>query len=143
VVSYLAIDYGLKRIGLACGDLELGVAMPQEPIIRRPSMDLWAVLESKIGELSAGAIVVGLPLCADGSDSKWTGEVRKFAAALGERFHLPIYLSDEYCTSKQVADDLPAGRSGRRAAIMRRRSGKDDSRTAALILQDFFNEHGS
>jgi putative transcription antitermination factor YqgF len=126
---------------MAIGDSEIGVALPQQPIIRRPSIDLWSAIESRIRELSIDAFVVGLPLCSDGGDSKWTTEVRKFASALEKRFHLSVNFSDEYYTSKQVADDLPAGRSGRRAAIVRRRSGKDDSRTAALILNDFFIEH--
>jgi putative transcription antitermination factor YqgF len=86
------------------------------------------------------AFVVGLPLSADGEDSTWTVAVRAFAARLGKHFSMEVHFSDEYYTSQQIAEERLKLSRRKEKPHSRRRSGEDDSRTAVLILQDFFND---
>jgi RNase H-fold protein (predicted Holliday junction resolvase) len=66
--------------------------------------------------------------------------VRAFGKRLREHFPLPLYFFDERLTSYQAALDRTGGRGPLGQILRRRRSGRDDSRSAALLLQDFFEE---
>jgi putative Holliday junction resolvase len=142
-MKYLGIDYGKRRIGISYGDGELGVAVPIGPILlQRGRGSLWEQLERVVEERRVDAFVLGLPLTADGGKTLWTVEVESFGHRLGEHFGKPVHFSDECLTSYQVDRDLADGGQGpgRGQWMAHRRSGKDDSRAAALLLQDFFNE---
>jgi putative Holliday junction resolvase len=143
MARFLAIDYGKRRIGLARGESALPIAVPRPPLLVKANGSPWEALGRTIREERIDALVVGLPLAMDGTKTRWTEEVEAFAAQLHTRFSLPVHLSDERLTSYQVDEDLLAlgMRPKLSRAIGHRRTGRDDSRAAALLLQDFFNEH--
>ncbi|MDR2576792.1 MAG: Holliday junction resolvase RuvX [Puniceicoccales bacterium] len=142
MANFLGIDYGQRRIGLSCGDPAIGVAIPCRAIICSDGVSFWEELEQIVREKRISAFVVGWPLASDGAKTAWTVAVEEFAQRLREHFNMPVYLSDERLTSYQVTSDRksfglqPAFKHIRRE----RNSGDNDSRAAALLLQDFFDE---
>ena len=75
--SYLAFDYGEKRIGTAIGDTITGTARPLATLTGGLAEALKLVAEWR-----PAALVVGLPLMEDGSDQRITTLTRAFAKAL-------------------------------------------------------------
>jgi putative Holliday junction resolvase len=83
------------------------------------------------------AIVLGLPLRRDGSDSLTTRQVRNFAASLRRRYGLPLYFMDETLSSAEAEALLrESGRTDLRAA---RGQGFVDSQAAVGILESFLD----
>jgi putative Holliday junction resolvase len=138
-MRYLAIDYGQKRVGLAWGDGNLAVALVQPAIVCGFGVNFWVALESVVLEKKIDAFVLGLPLTENGDETAWTGQVRAFGERLQSHFSLPVHFSDERLTSYQLSRDRPAGCPWP-THMRQRENGRDDSRAAALILQDFFEE---
>lgn len=141
-MNFLAIDYGERRIGLAHGDSELGIAMPA-PAAVEP--DFEARLEHIANEIKTrriGTLVVGYPVNMDGSHGFKTREVDAFIEKLEVRFGLPIIRVDETLSSYEAESGMSAKRKGgrdKRSRQQHRRTGEIDSRAAAVILQDYFN----
>ena len=131
----IGIDHGSRRIGLAVGDTETGLAFAR-PALRRRSLaldlDTIAVLAR---DEDAALVVVGLPRNMDGSEGPQAAAARDFGerlAAVG----LQVAYVDERLTSWQAAEQLAD--EGRR---VRRRSGEIDSAAARLILQEYLDAH--
>lgn len=141
-MNFLAIDYGERRIGLAHGDSEIGIAMPV-PAAAEPELE--ARLEHiarEIRERRIGTLVVGYPVNMDGSLGYKTREVDAFIAQLEARFALPVERVDETLSSYEAESGISAKRKGGRDARSRkkfRQTGEIDSRAAAVFLQDFLN----
>ena len=97
---------------------------------------LLQALEAHAEERTVAAILVGLPLHADGSDSDRCKPIRAFATRLAARFpHAAILLRDEHLTTKEAEARLhEAGYTG---DAMRSRS---DSWAAAVILEEWVRE---
>jgi len=133
-MKILGIDYGSKRIGLAISD-ELGITARPLEVITRKNIDRdLDVLEKVIRDNNAGQIVLGLPLRLDGTRGIQCEKVEKFAAALKERFSLPVVLWDE-ALSTWEADELmiAAGiKSTKRRKMV-------DKVAAGIILQSYLN----
>jgi putative Holliday junction resolvase len=129
----IGLDHGSRRIGVAVGDEETGLAFPR-PAVRRRSL---AADMERIARL-AGAegttqIVLGLPRNMDGSEGEQAGAARVFGAQL-TAIGLEVVFVDERLTSWEAGDRL--ARAGRRPE---RRSGEKDSAAACLILQEWLD----
>lgn len=141
-MNFLAIDYGERRIGLAHGDSELGIAMPVPAAVETDFEARLAHIENEIKMKRIGTLVVGYPVNMDGSHGYKTREVDAFIAKLEARFALPIIRVDETLSSYEAESGMSAKRKGGNNARSRqqhRRTGEIDSRAAAVILQDYFN----
>jgi putative Holliday junction resolvase len=131
----LGIDLGERRIGLALSDPSGTIASPYGTIRRRTGKrPPWAELERVVREREVIAIVVGLPLDLSGGDTRWTGDVRQFAADLERRFGLPVHLIDERMSS--VLAERAVRSSGLRRS-QREEKERIDETAAAIILQNF------
>lgn len=108
-MRYLGIDFGTKRIGLAVGEDNGFGAFPLTTISRSRSLahDLGEIVRLLEKE-SIETIVVGLPLHADGAESKSSGLVREFVRALKKRTSLSIELVDEFLSSAEAEEELIA-----------------------------------
>ena len=129
----LGIDYGERRIGVAISDPTGTFATPLPTLTRRrgkrPPMGTLQALARDHGAI---ALIVGLPLAADGTETEWCAEVRRFGDRLGGSLELDVYYVDERMTSAR------AERVVRSLALPRRkREQKErvDAAAAALILQ--------
>lgn len=133
---FIGLDHGSRRIGVAVGDTETGLAFARHALRRRNlEADLAAVagLASREG---AERVILGLPLNMDGSH----GPQAEAARAFGERLRamgLAVEYRDERLTSWEAGERLAA--EGRQP---QRRSGELDSAAARLILQEYLDALG-
>ena len=128
----IGLDHGSRRIGLAIGDTETGLAFAR-PALKRTNegKDIRTIQELARME-AADAIVLGLPCNMDGSEGPQAAAARAFGeklAAIG----LTVSYQDERLTSWQAAEQI-GPRRGRE-----RRSGELDSAAARLILQEYLD----
>ncbi len=131
----LALDLGLKRVGVAVSD-ELGItANPLPPIHRRSWKDLLGRIAAIIQSYDARGLVIGLPLSLDGTEGSAAADARAAAEKFQRSLRIPVYLQDERLTTVSATARLKeAGRSARE--IKR----QVDSESASLILGDFIAE---
>ena len=144
-MNFLAIDYGERRIGLAHGDSEIGIAMPVPAAVEPDFEGRLAHIAGEIEARRIGTLVVGYPVNMDGSVGFKAREVDAFIAQLEARFALPVVRTDETLTSYAAEAGMSAKRKGGRDGRSRRKhraTGEIDSRAAAIILQDYFNANG-
>jgi putative holliday junction resolvase len=135
----LAFDFGLRRIGVACGDTVSRTASPLQALASGPSGPRWELIGSLLREWQPDLAVVGLPYNVDGSDSAMTSAARGFAAELARRYALEVAMVDERYSSREAAARL---KSARESGLRRRRVAKADvdAAAASVILERWFTE---
>lgn len=102
--TFLALDFGLKRTGVAVGNRLLKQAQPQATI-RAEGDARFTQIEARIREWQPDALVVGVPFHPDGAAHDNTERARKFARQLRGRFGLPVHEVDErYSTTEAIAE---------------------------------------
>ena len=125
VRSFLAFDYGTKRVGVATGNTLMKLTQPLRTLALEGDARFKAI-EALIKEWTPDALVIGVPFHPDGAAHDNTARARKFGRQLHGRFGLPVHEVDERYTTVDVEA------AGARDA---------DSAAAALILEQFFREH--
>ena len=123
-LSFLAFDFGVRRIGVASGNTVLGGA--QQRCTLRASSDSahFAEIAKLIAEWMPSALVVGVPFHPDGAAHENTQRARRFARQLHGRFRLPVHEVDErYTTTEALADG----------------AADADAAAAAIILQQYLD----
>lgn len=135
-MRYLGIDYGERRIGLSFGD-ELGIAVPLDAATDPTASERLETIAEVIEERRVVELVIGYPYNMDGSAGFKAREVDAFIELLKQRFNLPVHRIDERLSTKTASEHLPKGRNDEL-----RRSGRIDSMSACIVLQDFLNQHG-
>ena len=119
--TFLALDYGLKRTGVAVGNRLLRSATPQGTITAEGDARFVQV-QKRIAEWQPDALVVGVPFHPDGAAHENTLRAKKFARQLRGRFGLSVYEVDErYSTTEAL-------QAGARDA---------DAAAAGIILEQF------
>lgn len=116
----MAFDFGEKRIGIAVGDTETGLAHPLTTITASDNRSRFAAIAALIGEWRPICLVVGLPSHPDGTEHEISRLCRRFAQRLEGRFGIPTRLVDERYTSQTAEAALrDAGARGEklRAAL--------------------------
>jgi putative Holliday junction resolvase len=132
--AVLAFDFGEKRIGVAVGDVEVGIAHPLQTISGEGNDQRFAMIAALIEEWRPARLVVGLPLHLDGTEHEMTRLSRKFARRLEGRFGLRAVLVDERLSSAEASQTLnELGIRGRGQKPML------DQVAAQHILQSFFD----
>jgi putative holliday junction resolvase len=126
----IGFDYGRKRIGVASGTRLLGVARGVAVVAHRAGVPDWERLDALVADYRPRALVVGLPLHADGAAHDLTGAARAFGAAAGARWGLEVHFVDE--TLSSVAAERRLAHAGVRLAALRARR---DAEAAAVILE--------
>jgi len=131
--SVLAFDFGTRRIGIAVGEPDLGIAHPLPAIDEERTVPRFAAIEALLAQWKPELCVVGLPLTLAGDEQERSRLARRFAARLRGRAHLPVHFVDERLTSVTAAERLrSAGASSRVAAE------HNDSAAACEILTAWF-----
>lgn len=135
----LAFDFGLRRIGAACGDTLSRTARPLTGVANSATGPRWETVDSLLREWQPTLIVVGLPYNVDGSESTMSKAARAFADEMKRRYPLPIHFVDERYSSLEAEERL---RSERESGIKRRRvaKGEVDAAAACVILERWFTE---
>lgn len=133
----VALDLGARRVGLAVSD-ELHITVRTLPFIERHSWkDLLQRVASVIEAYDAQALVIGLPVALDGSESEAAQETRRLAENFRRSLNLPVYLQDERLTTFEAGLELRD--HGVKTAEIAERI---DSQAAAIILRDFMARGG-
>lgn len=134
--AYLGFDFGNKKIGVAVGYADTGIASPLQTIRSLNQVPNWQVIGQLIAEWRPAGLVVGISKQADGSDNIITPRMEKFCRQLQGRFNLPVHRVDEALTTfvaKQLLfDDLKVSAAKLWAV--------QDQLSAQLILQSWFNQ---
>ncbi len=125
----LGLDVGSKTIGTAFCDNRWSIASPHMLIKRSKFTKDKIMLQNIIQNRDTRALVIGLPLNLDGSESPRSQSSRAFAKNISD-FDLPILLWDERWSTLAVERamiDADVSRSKRAERI--------DNGAAAYILQ--------
>lgn len=121
MTTFLAIDFGLKRTGIAVGNRLLRTAQ-SVGTVRAEGDARFAHIEKHLKEWKPDALVIGVPYHPDGAAHENTARAKKFGRQLHGRFKLPVFEVDErYSTTEALA-------SGAKDA---------DAASACIILEQF------
>ncbi|MES2388861.1 MAG: Holliday junction resolvase RuvX [Bacteroidota bacterium] len=133
----IAIDYGTKRVGLACTD---PLKMIASPLHSLHAKDTIAWLKAYAAAEPVDGFVLGMPLNTDNTDTNSTPHVRIFAKLLAKAIpEIPIYLQDErYTTVLAHRTLLEAGLKKK----VRADKGLIDRTGAVFILQGYMQKMG-
>ena len=119
--SYLAFDFGARRVGTAIGNSMLRRAQALKTVAAVGDARFNAIA-ALIADWHPDALVVGVPFHPDGAQHDNTLRARRFARQLQGRFGLPVHEVDERYTTTEA---LAGGASDADAAA------------AAIILDQF------
>ena len=123
-LSFLAFDFGERRVGVATGSTVLGMAQPLRTIALQGDARFEAIA-ALLREWQPDALVVGVPFHPDGAEHDNTRRARRFARQLHGRFGLAVHEVDErYTTTQALADG----------------ASDADAAAAALILEQFLRQ---
>lgn len=128
----LALDFGLKRTGIAISDDSKIFAFPLKTV---ESNELMSELKVIVSKESIEIIVLGLPKRLDTSDSHITANVLFLKEDLEKEFpSLKIHLVDERFTSKMALDSMHQA-----GASKKQKQTKElvDKVSATIILQSY------
>ena len=111
----LGIDHGEARIGIAATD-EFGILAHPVETIQCAATDPMERIAQLVERRGIRTLVVGLPLCLDGSEGTAAAKARAFAQEIRTRLPtLPLVFVDETLTTSTAAAKLhQAGRNARR-----------------------------
>ncbi len=133
-MTYLGLDVGSRRIGVAVGNSEMRLATPLR-VIKRGTIEADATrLLALVEQYGAGRLVVGLPRELDDSVGTQAQLVMDYVERLDPALRIPYEFFDErHSTAEALARRRSAGVSDKqgRATI--------DAVAAAVILQGFFD----
>ena len=127
-----AIDYGIKRIGLAISDEKKVMGLPLTTIYGGVKEVAHALRQRK---QEIEAIVIGLPLLMNGSKGEMALKVEAFAKELEQELKIPVILFDERLSSQQAEASLKEISLNRK-----QRSERIDPLAASILLQCYLDQ---
>lgn len=128
-MTYLGLDWGLKKIGVALAQSETALATPLLTLAVKNWEEVMARLAVLIKEEGVDALVVGQPVDLAGA-GKASKEFERFLERL-KQLGRPVYLEDERMSTHQA-------QSAKKSLDLR--PGKaDDAESAAIILQSYLD----
>lgn len=125
----IGFDYGLKRIGVAVGNLLTKSARPLRIIHWKKNDQKWAEITQVLSEWQPAAVVVGVPRHKDDKPNDMTSICERFANQVEGRYGIPVVREDERYSSVEAEsyhdadDDEPI-----------------DDEAAAIILDQWLNK---
>lgn len=132
----LAFDYGLRRIGIASGNLLTRTASPITTLECRGGTP-WQEIDKLLKEWRPDRIVVGQP--GEFASADLQPALDEFCATLADRSGITPDRADESHTSTAAEESLRAGRA---KGIYNRRLDKKqiDAAAACLIAEQWMND---
>ena len=137
--TLLGFDFGHRRIGVAVGQTLTGTANALAVLTSGANPD-WPALARLVREWKPVAMVVGLPLAADGGETDMSKDARRFGDALHERFGCAVYFQDERLTSLAADERFASARTDGR--LRRKDAAMKDAMAAQIILENWLQESG-
>lgn len=135
----IGLDVGSKRVGVALSDATELIASPHSTLDRAQNRAERGIIQL-IASSNASALVVGLPLNDDNSESEQCQNVKNFCRRLLKRVNIELYYVDEFASSMEAEAKLRAVKSKK---IGKGEKGAVDAAAAAIILQEFLDARRS
>ncbi len=133
--TVMAIDFGLRNIGIAIGNTLTKTSQPLTVIGAQDGVPDWAALSQLLDEWRPQRILVGLPLNMDGTQSELAQRTEKFSRRFEGRFGRAVTLVDERLSSREAKNNARAvGHNGDFSAE------PIDHHAAAIILTTWLND---
>lgn len=127
--TFLALDVGDKRVGLALADSEVKIAVPFG-YVERDEQTIQKITEV-ILEHDVYIVVVGYPRNQSGEATQQTAATERFAEELGEiEVEAKLVFQDESLSSVEAERRLGRVKD----------KGEIDAEAASIILQDYLEE---
>ena len=136
----IGFDFGLTRIGVAAGNSRTGGSQALAILRAKSGAPNWRDVGKLINIWRPQKLVVGLPLHADGSESKTATRARAFGAAAKRRFGLEVVFVNEHLTTR-AAETLLLDSAAPGKSLHRRRMKHRDSVAAELIVQSYLSQN--
>ncbi|HOP08277.1 MAG TPA: Holliday junction resolvase RuvX [candidate division Zixibacteria bacterium] len=133
--TYIGIDYGERRIGLAKSDPTGLIASALVTLEVHSRKDALKQLQEQFAEHHPRALIVGYPLLASGDKSEKCRQIDRFVEELRSIYEGPIHLVDERHSSQEAASIIHA--HGQKTGKDKRRI---DRLAAVIILQRYLDE---
>lgn len=138
--KYLALDFGLKRIGVAISDEDKLIAFPRDYFINEKNVFekiIELVIQEKISK-----IIIGLPLNFKSRETDITKKTRDFGNKLNlliklKKLNIEIIYFDERFTSSIAQNKMINSNYSKKN---RKEKGLLDSLSAQIILQDYLDK---
>lgn len=124
--TVLGFDFGLKRIGVAVGNTLIRQAQPLTVIKAATNDGKFSAIDTLLREWQPALCIVGLPMHPDGTAHDMTVRCQRFANQLHGRFGVATAMVDERYSS---------------AVLSQRRGQNIDAEAAAIILQQYLDNH--
>lgn len=135
--TVLAFDFGLKRIGVAVGELGHGIAHPLDAIAFADNARRLEAIAALVNEWRPVRIVVGLPIGDASPAHPLHAPIQRFVRRLRARFGIEVVTVDETLSS------WSASRALSQAGVpARNQKPKIDSMAACAILTTWFESTG-
>lgn len=98
----MAIDFGLKHIGVAIGQTLTCSARGIGTINARQGKPDWRDLDALVAEYKPAQVVVGLPLNMDSTQSEMADSATAFANKLANKTGLNVLMHDERLSTREA-----------------------------------------
>lgn len=124
----LALDYGRKIVGLASGDLEMGMAFPRDVIENKGLNNLLESTLALCAELAVVLVVLGRP----NEGNSIVKEIDDLGALLAARGLRVEFVNEDFSSldAEQLFDEGAA-------------QGRLDANAAQVILQRYFDQRAA
>jgi len=127
-MKLLAIDFGLKKLGLAIGDDMVRIAEPLEVLRAKNLSEAIEELIKVVEVEKIEKVVIGI------SAGKMAEETKKFGKLLKEKLNTPVIYQDEtYSTIEAQSMAIASG------IKRKKRRNLEDAYAATLILQSYLD----
>lgn len=130
----LAFDFGLRRIGIAVGQFTTMTASSLETVSHGKAPD-WVAIDRLVQEWKPAQLLIGLPLGAEGEETRMSRAARKFGNQLQNRFKLSVSYADERLSSHAAEGRFADLRA--QGSLRRKHAGKMDAVAAQIILENW------
>ncbi len=131
----MAIDFGLKRCGIAVSDPTQMIASGLKTV---PTHELFPFLQSYLNEQSVDEIVLGYPRNTDNTPSEIVPEIEKVSKQIQSKFNgVAVAFEDERFTSKMAVQAMVSGGLPKQK---RKDKGMIDQVSATIILQGYLDK---
>lgn len=129
----LGIDYGLKRIGLAIAETQVGLAFARPVMKSQGSLKADAAAVAQFArEADCDLAVVGLPLTPSGKEGEQAKICREFGELLAAE-GISVHFEDERYTTAVAKVSLDYLKAHKRRRVV-------DSEAARLLLVQYLAE---
>lgn len=137
--TYIAFDFGMKKMGIAIGQNITNTASPMDSVVMKNGNPDWNALKQLIEEYRPTSIILGKPDVKDKSSEALMKKIEAFKEILEMDLNQNVEWALEHLTTEDAKEKL---KLQRQEGILSRRimKGQVDSMAAAIFLQDWMNQ---